>query len=271
MLPHWSEATHLQVAPVAAPELQEVVRLQDHVVEFEERERLLAVEPLLHRLEAEHPIDREVPAVLAQERDVVKGVEPVRIVDHQGGVPLEVEEALEDAPDAGDVGGYVFVGEQLPALVLAGRVADLGGAASHEDDGTMTGALHVPEQHDRDEASDMQRIGRRVEPDVARNPAGSGGGVQRPEVGALVEVAALDERAQELGANGCRRRGVVPANRCGRFADSRSHAYGDPAAPPGICAAARARRESTSFPDRAVFAGGARCPRPPVPNIHPLV
>ena len=114
-----------------------------------------------------------MPAVLTQERDVVKGVEPVRIVDHQRRVAVELEEALEHAPDPRDVGLDVLLGQQLPALVLARRVTHLGGAAAHEDDGTMAGALHVPEQHDLDKAPRVQRVGRRVEPDVARDPAGT--------------------------------------------------------------------------------------------------
>ena len=200
-------AAHLQAAFVAPPELQEVVCLEDHVVELQERERLLAVEAELHRLETEHPVDREVPPVLAQEGDVVKGVEPVRVVDHQGRAAVEIEEALEHASDAGDVGLDMPLGQELPALVLSRRVSDLGGAASHEDDGTMAGTLHVPEQHDLDKASDVKGIGRRVEPDVAGDPAGGGGRVQRLEIGALVDVAALDEGAQELRSQGGGRNG----------------------------------------------------------------
>ena len=64
-------------------------------------------------------------------------------------VSAEIEEAFEDAPDAGDVVGDALLGQQLPARVLARRVPDLGGAASHEDDGPVAGALHVPQQHDR--------------------------------------------------------------------------------------------------------------------------
>ena len=45
MLPHWSEPPICSTAAVAPVELDEVVGLQDHVVEFEEAQRLLAVEP----------------------------------------------------------------------------------------------------------------------------------------------------------------------------------------------------------------------------------
>ena len=141
---------------MAAPEFDEVVGLEDHVVELQERERLLAVEALFHGFEAEHPVDREVPAVVAQEGDVVKRVEPVGVVGHQGRVVAEVQEALEDAPDTGDVVRNLRVGQQLPALVLARGVADPGGPAPHQDDGPMPGALHVPQHHDLDEAPDVQ-------------------------------------------------------------------------------------------------------------------
>ena len=44
----------------------DVYKRQDHVVEFEERQRLLAVEPLLDGIEAQHPVDREMLADVAQ-------------------------------------------------------------------------------------------------------------------------------------------------------------------------------------------------------------
>jgi hypothetical protein len=76
-------AAHLQHAAGALVELDEVVGLQDHVVEFEERQLLLAVEPHLHRVEAQHAVDREMPADVAQEVDVVERIEPVGVVGHQ--------------------------------------------------------------------------------------------------------------------------------------------------------------------------------------------
>src|SRR3546814_5178009 len=62
----------------------EVVGLQDHVVEFEEAERLLALQPQLHGVEAEHAVDREMPAVVAQEVDILQLVDPVGIIGHHG-------------------------------------------------------------------------------------------------------------------------------------------------------------------------------------------
>src|SRR3546814_9717180 len=44
-------AAHLQDAFPPARQLQEVVGLEDHVVEFQERQRLFALEPELHAVE----------------------------------------------------------------------------------------------------------------------------------------------------------------------------------------------------------------------------
>ena len=76
-------AAHLQEAVGAAGQLQEVVGLEDHVVELQEAQRLLAVEPQAHAVEGEHPVDREVGADVAQQRDVAEPVEPVGVVHEQ--------------------------------------------------------------------------------------------------------------------------------------------------------------------------------------------
>ena len=71
-------AAHLQDAAVALVQLDEVVGLQDHVVEFEERQLLLALEPQLDAVEGKHAVDREVPADVAQEVDVVELASAIR-------------------------------------------------------------------------------------------------------------------------------------------------------------------------------------------------
>ena len=144
-------AAHLQHAAVAPVKLDEVVGLQDHVVEFEERQFLLAFQPHLDRVEREHAVDREVTADVAQEVDVVERVEPVGIVGHHGiaaGV-LELEEFGEDGADALEIVVDDVVGQEPSALVLAGRIADARGAAAHQRDRPMAGLLHPVEHHDR--------------------------------------------------------------------------------------------------------------------------
>ena len=82
---------------MAAVKLQKIIGLQDHVVEFEEAERLLAVEAGFDRLERQHPVDGEVPPDIAQEIEVVEPVEPLGIVEHERAAILVGEVAGEDA------------------------------------------------------------------------------------------------------------------------------------------------------------------------------
>src|SRR3546814_9322307 len=76
-------AAHLQAAVVAPAQLQEVVGLEDHVVELQEGQRMLALQAQLHAVEGQHAVDGEVAADVAQEIDVLQAVEPVRIVDRK--------------------------------------------------------------------------------------------------------------------------------------------------------------------------------------------
>ena len=140
-------AAHLQPAAVAARQLEEVVGLHHHVVELEQRQRLLALEPQLHRIEGQHAVDGEVRAEVAQERDVAELVQPLVIVDQQRAAGAEVEKLGERALDAALVGVDLLLGRaaagsrpcptgrrpwscrRRPARSAGGRSA-AGGAAS---------------------------------------------------------------------------------------------------------------------------------------------
>src|SRR3546814_19326495 len=82
---------------------------------FEERQRLLAIEPQLDRIEAQHPVDREMLADRAQEGDVFERVEPLGIVEHHRirWPVAEGQEPFEDALDRGDIGLAAVLREQL--------------------------------------------------------------------------------------------------------------------------------------------------------------
>jgi hypothetical protein len=58
----------LQPAAMAQRQFAEVVGLKDHVVEFEEGQRLFAIEAQLDQIEGQHAIDREMRADRAQHR-----------------------------------------------------------------------------------------------------------------------------------------------------------------------------------------------------------
>ena len=61
-----------------------------------------------------------------------------------------------------------LVGEQLAALVLARRIADLGRAAAHQHDRLVPGLLQPAQHHDLDQAADVEARRGRVEADIGR-------------------------------------------------------------------------------------------------------
>ena len=109
---------HLQGDAVALVELGEVVGLQAHVVEFEESELMLALEPQLDRIHRQHPVDREMPPDLAQEVDVVEPCEPFGVVGHDG-VMLAFAEADEMGEGLADAGLVVNISFTIKILKLS--------------------------------------------------------------------------------------------------------------------------------------------------------
>ncbi len=146
-----------------------------------------------------------MPADLAQERDVFELAQPLVIVDHDrvGRPVAEGQEALEHLADAGDVGVDLLVGQQLAALVLAGRIADLGRPAAHQHDRLVARLLQPAQHHDLDQAADVQARRGRVEADVAGHDLPLRQGVEPCGVGQLMDVAALVEQLAG-GRNGTR-------------------------------------------------------------------
>jgi len=214
MLPHWSEPPICSAQAMAPGKLDEVVGLQHHVVELEEGERLVALQPQLHRIHAQHAVDREMPADVAQQRDVEQPVEPVGVVHHDGigrgrrrpriEFRGERQELGEHGLDAGHVARDVRVGQQLARLVLARRIADLGRAAAHQHDRLVAGALQPAQHHDLHEAADMQAVGGAVEADIGGSDAALEALLQRLEVGYLMDEAALMDDPEEVRFRGSR-------------------------------------------------------------------
>ncbi len=166
-------APHLQRAVVALVQLQEVVALQNHVIEFQERERLLAFQPQLHAVHGEHSIDREMPADVAQKWDVLEARQPVIVVDHHGagrGI-VEAQEVVENLANAGDIGVDLLVGEKLTGLIAARRITDLGRAAAHQHDGAVSRLLQAAQHHDLHQTADVQAVGGGIETDVCADDA----------------------------------------------------------------------------------------------------
>ena len=154
-------------------ELDEIIGLQHHVVELEERQFLLRDRgPLLHRIEREHSVDREIPADVTQEVDVVELVQPVGIVAHDGIARLaEFEKLREDGADALEIFADGLIAQHAAAFILAGRVADPGGAPAHQRDRPVAGLLQPIEHHDRQQRADVKRRRGAIESDIGGDRA----------------------------------------------------------------------------------------------------
>ncbi len=212
-------AAHLQIAAEAPGQLDEIVGLQDRVVEFEKRHRLVAVEPQLDAVLGQHAVDRKMPADVAQQRDVAQFVEPIGVVDHDRGAGdrstgtviargAEIEEIGEDPADPRHVAGNLLVAQQLAGLIAPGWVADPRGAAAHQDDRLMAGPLKEAQQHDRHQMADMQTVGGTVVADIGGDRAGGEARVERLQIGALVDEAALGGGG-EKGGTGIHHDGLI--------------------------------------------------------------
>ena len=139
-------------------------------------------------------------AELAQKRDVVKLIEPVGVVDYHGigGAVAERQKSSEDPLDSFHIAGNVGIAEELAGLVLTGRIADLGRAATHEHDGSVPGPLKDPQHHDRQEAAHMQARRCAVEPNIGRDRAFAGTSIEALRVRDLMQVAAFREGSEEV-------------------------------------------------------------------------
>ncbi len=101
-------------------------------------------------------LTREMPADIAQEFDVVQRGQPFSVIRHQGLAGAEIEELRKGLADLVLVGVDLFDGQDLARLITAGRIADPGGAAAHQRDGPVAGALQPGQHHDRDQMADMK-------------------------------------------------------------------------------------------------------------------
>jgi hypothetical protein len=160
-------ARHLHAAVEAAMQVQEVVRLQQHVAELGVADALLAiVQTVAHRVSLDHRVDREVLPDVAQHVDEAEPVEPRGVVDDPRAVRalrIEIDQLLHDLALTGDIGPDRFFIEERALDVLARRIADLARAAAHQDDRLVSGVLPVLEQHHRDDVADREAVLRGIE------------------------------------------------------------------------------------------------------------
>lgn len=88
-------------SPVATVEFGEVVRLQQHIVELQEGQRLLTFQPQANTIVRHHAVDREMRAVLSQKVEIRQLVQPLVVIDELG-VRRAVPERQELGKNAGE-------------------------------------------------------------------------------------------------------------------------------------------------------------------------
>ena len=93
----------------------------------------------------------------------------------------------------------MFVVQQRTAFVAERRIADLGRAAAHQHDRPVARLLKSAQLHDLYHAADMQAGCGAVETDITRQNALVGAGIERFQIGALMQEAAPDDFANKLG------------------------------------------------------------------------
>ena len=157
-------AAELHVAAVMLEHVVEVVALHDHVVELEEGQALLHA--LLIALGAQHVVDGEAGAHVAQQLDVVQIQQPVAVVDDNCLALGKIDEPAHLFLEAVYVVLDGLLRHHLAHVGLAGRVADHCRTAANEDDGLVARHLEALHQAERHKVSHVQAVCGGVEADV---------------------------------------------------------------------------------------------------------
>ena len=154
-------ATELETDILRLIEVQVVVSLEELVGEFGKGESLdgICLETLPHRLLRHHIIDRDVLTDIADEVEETVVLHPVVVIDQHRcilGIAVEVEELLQLLLDAGLIVLQRLLIEEVTLLGLTRGVTDHTGSATDEGDGSVTGALQVPQHHNTHQVTDMK-------------------------------------------------------------------------------------------------------------------
>ena len=163
-------AAELYCACISAIQMQEVIRLQDHVTELGVADALLAApESRCNGVARDHLIHGKVLADIAQHVEETHIREPIDVVAHHGGTRTrKVKKPLEDAALLRNVVLDELAREQLTLSALSTRITDESRTAARDDDRSMSCALQVRKQLDSHEVANSQTIGGRIKPCVAR-------------------------------------------------------------------------------------------------------
>ena len=142
-----------------------------------------------------------MPPDVAQKIQIVQGVEPLGVIEHQraiGGVIIG-HIGGEDFLDARDVFVDLFRCQQGPLVGAKRRIADLCGAAAHQGNRFVAGFLQPAQHHDLDQRAHVQRGRGCVKADIGRDHAVRQSLVKALIIGAIGQKAAFDHHGHEFG------------------------------------------------------------------------
>ena len=154
-------AAELHIAALVLEKIVEVVGLHYHIVELEEGKALLHA--LLIALGAEHIIDGEAGADLAQKVYVIQVKQPIGVVHHLRLAGSELDEFLHLTAEALRVVVDILAGEHLSHIAASAWVADHGRAAADKGDGLIARLLKSLHQGERHKMSGGEAVRSAVE------------------------------------------------------------------------------------------------------------
>lgn len=119
----------------------------------------------------DHLIDREMLAHLAQEREDIHVLIEISVIDDQGrvGPRSKVEELFGNLPDAFQVVVNLLFSLKASFLRLEARIPNQAGRAAQNYDRSMPGLLEAPKGDQREQASHVKGVARRIKSAIERN------------------------------------------------------------------------------------------------------
>ncbi len=160
-------AAELHIAAVICEQLVEVVALHYHIVELKERQS--ALHTLFVALKRQHFVDREAGSDLAENVDVIKVEQPVRVVDHNSLIVREVDKAAHLLFEARNIVINILFCEHFTHIGFSRRVADHSRAAAEQGNRLVARHLQTLHKAERHKMTDVQAVRCRVEANVKRS------------------------------------------------------------------------------------------------------
>ena len=157
-------AAQFQNTSIAMVQLQEVIALHQHIVEFNEGKAPL--HPLLIAFCGQHPIYSEMNADIANEFNIIQIQKPVSIISHDSFSIGKIDQARHLFLEAAHIVVDDFFCHHLAHVTFARGIPYHSCSASEESDRDMSGPLHMSHNHNLHEMPYMKAVCRGVKPDI---------------------------------------------------------------------------------------------------------